>query len=244
MLQQATSVNIAIKVIENVCAKLDVELNDTHKTIIAILIPSIIYRDGTIVILSETIHQVNRAIKKRNDKFDFVSLLLGYNCITSIDKYGAITIPLCVLLNKLTVKREIVNNSSKYLSKKVLTNATQTICISEILSHIGVPKLISIPVINIILEMFYTNIEKERKIVLEANAAFKGHKLSETKKILKQMQFEKIFLSTAILIVISGIGLNIGTSLILINVLSEIYEVLKAEYKQATAKSFLKLYKL
>ncbi len=239
MLQQATSVNIAIRAIENVCAKFDVELNDTHKTIMAILIPALVYQDGTIMILSETIHQVNRVIKKRNDKLDFVSILLGYNCISSIDKYGTITIPLCLLLNKLTVRREIVNNSSKYLTKKVLTNATQTICISEVLSHIGVPKLISIPIINILLEFFYTDIKKERKIMLESNAAFKNHKLSETKKILKQMQFEKIFLSTAILIVISSIGLKIGTSLILVNVLSELYEILKAEYKQASAKSFL-----
>lgn len=239
MLQQATSVNIAIRVIENVCTKLDLELNDTHKTIMAILIPSLIYRDGTIIILSETIHQINRIIKKKNDKIDFVSILLGYNCISSIDKYGAITIPLCFLLNKLTIKREIIGNSSKYLTKKVLTNATQTICISEVLSHIGIPKLISIPVINILLEFFYMDIKKERKIMLESNAAFKNHKLSDTKKILKQMQFEKIFLSTALLIVISNIGLRIGSSLILINVISELYEIARSEYKKATAKSFL-----
>lgn len=239
MIQQATSVNIAIRVVDNVCDKLGIELNDTHKTIMAILIPSIVYRDGTIIILSETIHQINRIIKKKNNNIDFVSILLGYNCISNIDKYGAITIPLCFLLNKLTIKREIIGNSDKYLTKKVLTNATQTICVSEVLSYIGVPKLISIPVINIILELFYTDIEKERKIMLEANVAFKNHRMSSIKKVLKQMQFEKIFLSTALLIVISNIGLRIGSSLILINVISELYEVAKSEYKKASAKSFL-----
>jgi hypothetical protein len=53
------------------------------------------------------------------------------------------------------------------------------------------------------------------------------------------MQCEKIFLSTAILLVINNIGFNITASLILINVLSSLYEVAKAEYKMKTAKGFL-----
>ena len=71
MIQQATTINVAIKVIESICAKFDIELKEQHKSVIAILVPSLIFRDGTIVILSETIHQINRVIKKKNDKNEF-----------------------------------------------------------------------------------------------------------------------------------------------------------------------------
>jgi hypothetical protein len=240
MLQQATSVNIAIKVIENICAKFEIELKESHKSIMAILIPSLVYRDGTIIILSETIHQINRIIKKHNDKIDFVSILLGWNCISTIDKYGAITIPLSFFLNKLNVNRVIISKEkSRYLSKKVLTNATQTLCTAEVLSHLGVPKMIAIPLINIILEFFYMDLKKERKTMTEANVAFKDYKMSEVTKVLKQMQFEKIFLSTAILLIISSIGFNISHSLIFVSVLTELFSVIKVEYKKATAKGFL-----
>jgi hypothetical protein len=74
----------------------------------------------------------------------------------------------------------------------------------------------------------------------DANVAFKGYKMSEVTKILKQMQFEKIFLSTAILIVITHIGLNISASLIFVSILTEMFEIFKAEYKMKTAKGFLK----
>lgn len=243
MLQQATSVNITIRAIERVCDKLNIRLKDTHKTILAILIPAIIYRDGSIIILSETIHQINRVIQKKNPSIDFVSILLGYNCITHIDKYGAITIPLAYVLNKLNINREIVgSNRDKYLSKKVLTNATMTLCISEVLTHIGIPYFLSIPVINIIFELVYSNVDEERKMLLTKAVAFKGKKVSETHQVLKQMQFEKIFVSTALLLVITNIGFKIGTSLILINVIDELYNIFKAEYKMRTAKGFLKLY--
>lgn len=241
MLQQATTINVAIKVIESICAKFDIELKEQHKSVIAILVPSLIFRDGTIVILSETIHQINRIIKKKNDKIDFVSILLAWNCISSIDKYGAITIPLSFFLNKLDVNRVIINtHSNKYLSKKVLTNATQTLCTAEVLSYLGVPKVIAIPLVNIILELFYMDLKKERKMMTEANVAFKGYKMSEVTRILKEMQFEKVFLSTAILMVITSIGLNISASLIFVNVITELYEIVKAEYKMKTAKGFLK----
>ena len=241
MIQQATTINVAIKVIESICAKFDIELKEQHKSVIAILVPSLIFRDGTIVILSETIHQINRVIKKKNDKIDFVSILLAWNCISSIDKYGAITIPLSFFLNKLDVNRVIINtHSNKYLSKKVLTNATQTLCTAEVLSYLGVPKVIAIPLVNIILELFYMDLKKERKMMTEANVAFKGYKMSEVTKILKEMQFEKVFLSTAILMVITSIGLNISASLIFVSVITELYEVVKAEYKMKTAKGFLK----
>ncbi len=240
MIQQATSINIILRAIERVCDKFDIRLKESHKTILAILIPAVIYRDGKIIILSETIHQINKHLKQKKESYDIVSVLLAYNCITNIDKYGAITIPLCVLLDKLTINREIIGSSDKYLSKKVLTNATTTLCASEILNHIGIPYFVSIPVINIILELVYANIEEERKSMIVRTIGFKDKKMSQTKEVLKQMQFEKIFVSTALLLVITHIGLKIGTSLILVNVLNEIYYVCKAEYKEKTAKGFLK----
>jgi hypothetical protein len=54
------------------------------------------------------------------------------------------------------------------------------------------------------------------------------------------MQFEKIFLSTALLMVITSAGLKISSSLILVNVVSELYDVFRSERKQAIAKGFLK----
>ena len=241
MLQQATSVNITIKVIEGICQNFDIELKEYHKSILAILLPALIYRDGKIIILSETIHQIDRIIKKKNESINFVNILLGWNCITDIDKYGAITIPLSFVLNKLTVNRDIITKQDKsHLSKKVLTNATQTLCVTEVLNYLGVPRMISIPLVNIILEMYYTDLNKEREIMLDTNTAFKGHKMSEISKILKEMQIEKIFLSTAILMVIASTGLKLGTSLILVNVLSELCDVIRAEYKKSTAKGFLK----
>ena len=53
------------------------------------------------------------------------------------------------------------------------------------------------------------------------------------------MHFEKIFLSTAVLLIITEIGFKISSSLIIVSVLSNLYEVLSAEYKMKTAKSFL-----
>jgi hypothetical protein len=129
MYKQATIANVSIRVIENIFNKFEIELTDNHKAIMAILIPAIVFRDGSIVILSETIYQINRIIKKKNDKIDFVSILLAWNCISSIDQYGTITIPLSFFLNKLNVNRVVINKkSNKFLSKKVLTNATQTLC--------------------------------------------------------------------------------------------------------------------
>lgn len=241
MFQQATSVNIAIRVIKSICSKFDIEIPEKYEAIMAILIPSLIYRDGCIIILSETIYQINKIIKKKNEHIDFVSILLAWNCISSVDKYGAITIPLSFFLNKLNVNRVVISKeSNRFLSKKVLTNATQTLCVAEVLSHLGIPKPIAIPIVNLILELFYMDLPKERQMMTEANVAFKGRKMSEVTSILKQMQFEKIFLSTAILIVISNIGLNISASLIFVSILTEVFTVCKAEYKQATAKGFLK----
>lgn len=240
MLHQTISVNIAVRVIDNVFKKLNIELKEYHKSILTILIPSVIYRDGSIIILSETIRQVNKIFKKHNEKYDLINILLAIDCISSIDKYGAVTIPLAWLLNKLTVNKETINKSkTDILKKKVLTNATQTILISELLTHIGLPKMVSIPVVNIILELFYTDINTEQKAMVNTNTAFKGYKMSEVRNVLKQMQLEKVFLSTAILLVITHIGFKISTSLILVNVLSELLDVIKVEYKSRRIKSFL-----
>ena len=99
ILQSATSVNIFLETIEKICENKNIKIKESHKTILRILLPAIIYRDGKIIILAETIHQINRAIRKADNNnnnynsFNFTDILLGYNCITNIDKYGAITIP-------------------------------------------------------------------------------------------------------------------------------------------------------
>ena len=190
--------------------------------------------------MAETIHQINRAVKKHNDKLDFVSVLIGLNCISSINRYGAITIPICVLLEKLKVKREIIGSTAdKYLSKKVLTNAVQTLYVSDFLQALGISKFISIPVINLILEWVNSDIDNECKMMQSANVAFKNHKMSEIETVLRNMHLEKVFLSTAILLVITNIGFKINTSLILVSIICELYKVLSTEYKMKTAKSFL-----
>ena len=246
ILQSATSVNIFLETIEKICENKNIKIKESHKTILRILIPAIIYRDGKIIILAETIHQINRAIRKANNdndnsynSFNFTNVLLGYNCITNIDKYGAITIPLCVLLNKLTIKREIVGGADQYLNKKVLTNATLTLCISEALSHIGIPKSLSIVIVNIILEWALSNIDNEYKAMLISNTAFKNKKMSELKTVLKQMQFEKVFVSTALLLVITNIGLSISSSLILTNILNEMIQLITVRHKTKNVKGFL-----
>lgn len=241
MFRESLSVNISIKMIENICKRLDIDLKDSHKSILTVLISGVVFKDGSIIILSETINQVTRVIKKHNEKIDFVNILLGLNCISTIDKYGAITIPISALLNKLMIKREIIGSTpDKYLNKKVLTNATQTLCVCEVLQALGIPKIISIPVVNLIFEWCYSDIDKERKMMIQSNVAFKGHKLSKIEKVLIEMQLEKVFLSTAILLIITELGFKLSSSLILVSVISELYNVLLSEYKKNTAKSFLK----
>ena len=239
MLHEVVSTNITIKVIENICNKLNVELNEVHKSIIAILVPSLIYRQGSIVIISETVRRVNKILKK-DEKYDLVNLLLAIDCIDSIDKYGTISIPIAFLLNKLTINRTTISNKGEdILKKKVLTCATSTLCITELFNHIGVPKMISIPIVNILLELFYTDIDKEAAAMKSANVAFKNKKMSDLSEILKAMQFEKIFISTGLLMIIASAGLKISASLILVNVLTELIEVVKTEYKTKHVKGFL-----
>ena len=236
--KSALSVNITTQIIEGLCKRLDIELSDKHKSILNILISTIIFRDGVIIISSQAIHQIDRIIKKKyNEKVSFVSILLGYNCISNIDKYGAITIPLAYILNKLTIKREIIGKTNdKYLNKKVLSNATNTLCISSMLKAIGIPSIISIPIINVLVEFCNTDIKSEEKIMLNSCVGFKGYKMSEVKKVLQEMEIEKIILSTMILILVTELGFKLGSSLILINVLEELINIGKSEYKKNIKK--------
>lgn len=235
--KSALSVNITTQIIEGLCKRLDIELSDKHKSILNILI-STIFRDGMIVISSQAIHQIDRIIKKKyNEKVSFVSILLGYNCISNIDKYGTITIPLAYVLNKLTIKREIIGKTNdKYLNKKVLSNATNTLCISSMLKAIGIPNIISIPIINVLVEFCNTDIKSEEKIMLNSCVGFKGYRMSEVKKVLQKMEVEKIILSTMILILVTELGFKLGSSLILINVLEELINISKSEYKKNIKK--------
>ena len=237
--KSALSVNITTQIIEGLCKKrFNIELSDKHKSILNFLISTIIFRDGMIIISSQAIHQIDKIIKKYNEKVSFVSILLGYNCISNIDKYGAITIPLAYILNnKLTVKREIIGKTNdKYLNKKVLSNATSTLCISSILKTIGIPNMISIPIINVLVEFCNTDIKSEEKIMLNSCVGFKGYRMSEVKKVLQKMEVEKIILSTMILILVTELGFKLGSSLILINVLEELINIGKSEYKKNIKK--------
>ena len=236
--KSALSVNITTQIIEGLCKRLDIELSDKHKSILNLLISTIIFRDGVIIISSQAIHQIDKIIKKYNEKVSFVSILLGYNCISNIDKYGTITIPLAYILNKLTIKREIIGKTNdKYLNKKVLSNATSTLCITSMLKAIGIPNIISIPVINVLLvEFCNTDIKSEEKIMLNSCVGFKGYRMSEIKKVLQKMEVEKIILSTMILILVTELGFKLGSSLILINVLEELINISKSEYKQNIKK--------
>ena len=236
--KSALSVNITTQIIEGLCKKiLDIELSDKHKSILNFFLSTIIFRDGVILISSQAIHQIDKIIKKYNEKVSFVSILLGYNCISNIDKYGTITIPLAYILNKLTVKREIIGKTNdKYLNKKVLSNATNTLCISSMLKAIGIPNIISIPIINVLVEFCNTDIKSEEKIMFNSCVGFKGYRMSEVKKVLWKMEVEKIILSTMILILVTELGFKLGSSLILINVLEELINIGKSEYKQNIKK--------
>jgi hypothetical protein len=76
--------------------------------------------------------------------------------------------------------------------------------------------------------------------MIQHNVGFKGFKMSETYDVLCKMQLEKVFLSTAILLIIAEIGFKIAPSLILVSILSELYRYFYAEYRMRTAKSFMK----
>ena len=75
MLRPAIHSNITINIIENFLKKFDIELNENYKTMLSILIPGLIYKDGSIIIMSATINQLNKIIKKKRDDVNFVSLI-------------------------------------------------------------------------------------------------------------------------------------------------------------------------
>ena len=240
MFHSAVSTNIALRVIENIANKYNIRLKNYHKDIIVILISGIVFRDYKIIIASETIRQVNRILKQHNERYDIVNVLLAIDCIDSIDKWGAITIPLSFLLNKLVVSRDTISKSGDgVIRKKIMTNATSILVVSELLSQLGVPKLISIPIVNVIIELFYIDIDKEVAAMKQSNVAFKNQRMYQLKEILRQMEIEKIILSTAILLIITNIGFKISTSLILVNVVSQIIEIIKVEWRLNNVKSFL-----
>lgn len=241
ILRPAINSNITIRVIENFLSKYEIRLSERYKAVLSVLIPGLIYRDGKIIIMSATINQINKIIKRKRDDADFVSLLLGFDIITDIDIYGTITIPIAYMLSKVTVNKEVICiNGKNILRKKILTNAVQTLSMAELLSHLNIPKSLSIPIISLILDLFDADIDKEFKMMNTNCMAFSNSKLSDTKKILKQMELDRILLNIMILSVINYIGFNMGCSLLLVNIFTEIVQQIKCEYKIKTAKGFLK----
>ena len=241
MLRPAINSNITIRVIENFLKKFDMELNDTYKTLLSILIPGIIYRDGCIIVLSATINQLNKVIKKKKENVNFVGLLLGFDIITDIDVYGTITIPLAVLLNKITVNKETIALNGKHiLRKKVLNNAIPTLAIAEMVKKLGVPKELSIPIISVILDLLDNDVDNEAKMMNASCIGFTNHKFSENKKMLWRMEIERMIINVMILSVINYIGLNMGSSIILVNIISELVKQIQCEYRMKTCKGFLK----
>ena len=241
MLRPAIHSNIMIKVIENFLKKFDIELNENYKTMLSILIPGLIYRDGSIIIMSATINQLNKIIKKKRDDVNFVSLLLGFDIITHIDVYGTITIPIAVLLNRITVNKETIALNGKHiLRKRVLNNAISTLAVAEVLKRLNIPKELSIPIVSVILDLFDNDVNEEAKMMNASCIGFVNHKFSENKKILWKMEFERMLLNVIILSVINYIGLNMGSSIILVNIISEVVKQIQCEYRMKTCKGFLK----
>ena len=241
MLRPAIHSNIMIKVIENFLKKFDIELNENYKTMLSVLIPGLIYRDGSIIIMSATINQLNKIIKKKREDVNFVSLLLGFDIITHIDIYGTITIPIAVLLNRITVNKETIALNGKHiLRKRVLNNAISTLAVAEVLKRLNIPKELSIPIVSVILDLFDNDVNEEAKMMNASCIGFVNHKFSENKKILWKMEFERMLLNVIILSVINYIGLNMGSSIILVNIISEVVKQIQCEYRMKTCKGFLK----
>jgi hypothetical protein len=53
------------------------------------------------------------------------------------------------------------------------------------------------------------------------------------------MEFEKMLLNIMILSVINYVGFSIGSSLLLVNIFSEVIKQIQCEYKMRTMKGFL-----
>ena len=240
MLSKSINSNITISIIENFLNKFDIKMTETHKAILSALIPGLIFRDGKIIIMSITINQINKILKKKNENLNFVSILLGFDIITHIDKYGTITIPLALLLSKMSINKETISiNGEDVLRKKLLNNATQTLVISELLSHLNIPKELSIIFVSSLLDLADSDINNEFKIMSSNSIGFKDCKFSDTKKILKRMEFDRIILNIMILLVINYVGFNIGRSLILVHILTTLLEQINSYTKKKKCKGFL-----
>ena len=67
--------------------------------------------------------------------------------------------------------------------------------------------------------------------MLSANVAFRERKMSEIKKVLKEMRMEKIVASTIIVLLLSILSFKASYSLTLVNILTDIINMLRSEYK-------------
>ena len=241
MLRQAINSNIFIQMLEGVLNEFDIKLEDRYKDALSIIIPSIIFKDSKIIVLSAGINQINKLIKKEYNNKDFVSYLLALDIITHIDKYGSITIPLALLLSKLSLNREVITLKGKEVFKKsLLENATPAIILADLFSAFNIPKEILIITISVILDLFSSDVVKEFKYFSSNSIAFSGYKFSDTLKKLKQLELEKILINATLLLFISHIGVNITSSLVLVNIVTKLVEKLLTNYKVKNVKTFLK----
>ena len=76
MLRPAINSNITIRVIENFLEKYDIRLNERYKSILSILIPGLIYRDGKIILMSATINPNNKETKSASSLFLLITLFI------------------------------------------------------------------------------------------------------------------------------------------------------------------------
>jgi hypothetical protein len=144
-----------------------------------------------------------------------------------------------IFANCFKEKISVPENIVKHIIERYI-KINNFLLLSELLSHLGIPKPLAVALINIILEVYYSDTDKEAKILFENNIAFKNCKASDIPHIINTMELEKIFVSTAILVIIVSIGFNISSSILLVSIVSELYLVLKCEYRERHLKGFLK----
>lgn len=241
MLRAALNTNIAIRTIDNLLAKHDIKLEDKHKDILTILISGVVFRDGSIVIASAAINQINKILKKKKEtSVDFVTLLLGFDIITHIDKYGAITIPIALIFNKLTINREVLTKSNKIiLRKKVLRNLSPSLIITDLLSFFGLPAVVVAPIVNLILNILDSNIDKDFKLLVSSPSGFFNHKLSETKDILKKMELDINLVDCLTITVLCALSARITGAVILVDICDRLIKMIQTEYKSNHCSGFL-----
>ena len=241
MLKAALNTNIAIRTIDNLLAKHDIKLEDKHKDILTILISGVVFRDGSIVIASAAINQINKILKKKKEtSVDFVTFLLGFDIITHIDKYGAITIPIALIFNKLTINREVLTKNNKIiLRKKVLRNLSPSLIITDLLSFFGLPAVVVAPIVNLILNILDSNIDKDFKLLVSSPSGFFNHKLSETKDILKKMELDINLVDCLTITVLCALSARITGAVILVDICDRIIKMIQTEYKLNHCSGFL-----